>query len=334
MNTATARTESKDSENTGSDTSTANSDQRFGLMLALCAATLFSTKPIIIKWLYAEGVDTLPLMWLRLSIALPFYLVIGWLAFRKRAVPVTVSAVVKAMAVGLLGYYLASLLDLLGLQYVSAQLERLVLYAYPSIVVVLGIVLFGKAFNKAIVLPLLLTYAGLLFMYGNDLTMLSASGEHAAFASDSNELLIGTLLVLGSALSFAFYLVYSKPCIQQLGSVLFTSIAMTSATFATLIHNSVSGWITGEPMVLLPDYSLDIWLGIIGLAVFATVVPSFLVSTAIGRIGPEKTSMSGTLGPVATTLMAVWLLDEPMSLFSVAGMALVVFGVWRLSKVN
>ncbi|WP_084645005.1 DMT family transporter [Oceanobacter kriegii] len=334
MNTATARTESKDSENTGSDTSTANSDQRFGLLLALCAATLFSTKPIIIKWLYAEGVDTLPLMWLRLSIALPFYLVIGWLAFRKRTVPVTVAAVVKAMAVGLLGYYLASLLDLLGLQYVSAQLERLVLYAYPSIVVVLGIVLFGKAFNKAIVLPLLLTYAGLLFMYGNDLTMLSASSEQAAFASDSNELLIGSLLVLGSALSFAFYLVYSKPCIQQLGSVLFTSIAMTSATFATLIHNSVSGWITGEPMVLLPDYSLDVWLGIIGLAVFATVVPSFLVSTAIGRIGPEKTSMSGTLGPVATTLMAVWLLDEPMSLFSVAGMALVVFGVWRLSKVK
>ncbi|WP_221801714.1 DMT family transporter [Oceanobacter mangrovi] len=313
------------------------SRERIGLILALCAATLFSTKPILIKWLYELGVDTLPLMWLRLSIALPFYLVIGYVALLKMKQRPTLAAIGRAALVGILGYYLASLLDLLGLQYVSAQLERLVLYAYPSLVVLLGIVFFGQPFRRAILLPLAITYAGLLFMYGNDLSMVSreVSRDTAmAFANNTAELIQGTLLVIGSALSFALYLLLSKRRIAELGSVMFTSVAMTSATLATLINNSLTSIIEGQPLDLLPDYSQTVWLGVLALAILATVIPSFLVSTAIARIGPEKTSMSGTLGPVTTTLLAVWLLDEPLSLYSIAGMVLVVFGVWKLSKVK
>ncbi|MGB1092925.1 MAG: DMT family transporter, partial [Oceanobacter sp.] len=273
----------------------------------------------------------LPLMWLRLSIALPFYLVVGVLAWNKirsdhvsnkKPIPGITDFAYAAM-VGLLGYYLASLLDLYGLQYVSAQLERLVLYAYPSIVVLLGILFFGNRFNPAILLPLALTYAGLGLMYGHDLEL----------QADPN-LAKGTALVVGSAIAFAFYLLLSKRSIKVLGSLLFTSVAMTSATLATLVNHFITSLFAGDSVVLIPDYSFELWMGILALSIFATVLPSFLVSIAIKRIGPEKTSMSGTLGPVFTTLMAVALLGEVLSWMSVAGMALVVGGIYLLSRVK
>lgn len=304
---------------------------QLGFWLALVAAALFSTKPILIKYLYELGIEPLPLMWLRLSIALPFYLVVGVLAWNKirsdhvsnkKPIPGITDFAYAAM-VGLLGYYLASLLDLYGLQYVSAQLERLVLYAYPSIVVLLGILFFGNRFNPAILLPLALTYAGLGLMYGHDLEL----------QADPN-LAKGTALVVGSAIAFAFYLLLSKRSIKVLGSLLFTSVAMTSATLATLVNHFITSLFAGDSVVLIPDYSFELWMGILALSIFATVLPSFLVSIAIKRIGPEKTSMSGTLGPVFTTLMAVALLGEVLSWMSVAGMALVVGGIYLLSRVK
>jgi len=297
---------------------------RFGLILALSAAFLFSTKPIIIKWLYEQGMTALPLMWLRLMLAMPVYIVVGYFSWKRLTVKPSLSQMTQAAGIGLLGYYLASYLDLVGLEHVSAQLERLMLYAYPTLVVVLGALFFGQPFKRSFITALVLTYVGLLVMYGHDLTNASLLTDGSSNAV--SEITTGTLLILASALSFALYILFSKKAIGALGSLLFTSVAMASASVATFIHYGV---IHG---IVMPDMNTERWIGTVIMAIFATVVPSFMVSEAIKRIGPAKTSVSGTIGPVMTTIMAVVFLGEPFGWMTVAGMALVMVGVSRLQK--
>lgn len=288
-----------------------------GLILALSAAFLFSTKPILIKWLYSLGMTALPLMGLRLVVALPLYVLIGFVMWKKMANKPSLGDIGNAAAIGLLGYYLASYLDLSGLEHVSAQLERLMLYAYPSMVVIIGALFFGAKISRSIIPALVLTYAGLAVMYGHDL-------EIAPPGTDITNITKGTLLILASALSFSLYVLFSKKSIASLGSLLFTSIAMASATVATIVHYAI---VEGA---VIPEMTTQLWVGVLILAVFATVVPSFMVSEAIKRIGPAKTSVSGTIGPVMTTIMAVVFLGEPFGWLTALGMALVMLGVSRL----
>lgn len=307
------------------NTATSNRQTNQALYLALAGALLFSTKPILIKWLYTQNVEVLSLMWMRMLLSLPFYLVLGILAWRKLDNPVPITTIIQAALVGLLGYYLASLLDLVGLQYVSAQLERLLLYSYPTLVVILGAILFGHVFRASMWVPLLLTYSGLALMFGQDFSFLNGNAHQ--------NLTKGTLFILGSAVAFALYLLYSKPYISKMGSVLFTAVAMTSATIATAVHFSF-GAEQATGLLEIPTYSYKVWVGIMGLAIFATVLPSFLVSEAIKHLGAATTSLTGTLGPVATTVMAILLLDEPFSLIGAIGMILVIGGVWILSRIQ
>lgn len=292
---------------------------RFGLALAFTAAFLFSTKPILIKWMYAEGMTALPLLGLRMLLVLPVYLVIGTVLWRRMEQKPSLSDILKTMLIGLLGYYLASYLDLAGLEYVSAQLERLILYAYPSMVVILGALLFKQPISKAIIPALILTYAGLFIMYGLDI-------QAVPVGSDGGNITLGTLLILGSALSFSFYLLLSKQAIGKLGSLFFTCVSMASASLASLVHYiAVEG-------TSLPTMTPPLWVGTIGLAVFATVIPTFMVNEAIKHIGPARASISGTLGPILTTLMAVVFLSEPFGWLTLLGMGLVIVGVSRLQK--
>lgn len=290
---------------------------RFGLFLALSAAILISTKPIIIKWLYSLGMTAIPLLGVRMLLALPLYLVIGVVLWQRLEQKPLLIHVLRACGVGLIGYYLASVLDLTGLEYVTAQLERLMLYAYPSLVILLGAAFFGIPISRRVIPPLVVTYLGLAIMYGHDLDM-APPGSSAADIST------GTLLILGSALCYALYILFSKRGVAELGSLLFTCIAMGSATLAALLHYTLTHGL------VLPEMDVQRWGGTFVLTVFATVLPSFLVSEAIRRIGPAKTSVTGTVGPVATTLMAVFFLGEPLGWTGVAGMALVLFGVSRL----
>lgn len=292
--------------------------QRNGLIIAICAAFLFSTKPILIKYLYGLGMEPLPLMWLRMMLALPVYIVVGYFAWNKLTTKPALSQCLAAAGIGLLGYYLASYLDLLGLQYVSAQFERVILYAYPSFVVILGGLFFSQPLSRKIILPLILTYGGLILMYAQDtqLSGLQTASQHQ----------LGVVLILASALSFSLYILFSKKAITGIGSLLFTSIAMGSAAVATAIHQGVSHGLS------LPSLSTEAWSGVVALTLLATVLPSFMTSEAIKRIGPAKASMTGTLGPVATTIMAILWLGEGFTLFSLAGMSLVIFGISRLAK--
>tara|TARA_Y100001934_G_scaffold282048_1_gene394118 strand:- start:1416 stop:2330 length:915 start_codon:yes stop_codon:yes gene_type:complete len=295
----------------------AEKNLRVGLTLAFTAAFLFSTKPIIIKWLYSLGMSAMPLMGLRMVIALPVYLVIGWVLWKRMEQKPAGKTILRAAAVGLLGYYLASLLDLSGLEYVSAQLERLILYAYPSMVVVIGALFFGAKVSRSVIPALLLTYAGLGVMYGHDLQIAPPGTSNADITK-------GTLLIIGSALSFSLFILFSKRGIAELGSLFFTCVSMASATLATLVHYVITEGIS------LPDMDATRWSGTLLLALLATVVPSFMVSEAIKRIGPAKASVSGTIGPVMTTIMAILFLGEPFGWAAVVGMTLVMIGVSRL----
>ncbi len=298
---------------------TDNKAQSLGFFLAFGAAFLFSTKPILIKWLYALGITSMPLMGIRMLLAMPVYLIVGFVIWQRMSQKPDKVTVIKAAGVGLFGYYLASFLDLWGLEMVSAQLERIVLYSYPTFVVVLSVLFFGFRLRSKTLVALLLSYLGIGFMFGHDLQTASIQGNQQG-------VIFGRVLILGSALSFALFVLFSKNYIEKLGSLFFTCVSMTSASLATLIHYLL---VEG---VSFPTMNAKLWVGTLVLVIFVTVVPTFMFSAAIKYLGPEKAGISGTLGPLMTTAMAIVLIGEPFGWMTAAGMALVIFGVSLLRK--
>ncbi len=286
-----------------------------GLLLAIAGTALFSIKSIFIKLAYQEGVDTTTLLSLRMLIALPFYLLILiWLLRKpetKKPLPKEFFAI---FGLGFIGYYLSSYLDLEGLNYISAQLERLTLYTYPIMTALLSWFFLREVITKRLVFALVLTYTGVLLLYFHEsmLTGINAS--------------IGVLLVAAAALSMSFYLVLSKKIISKFGSSLFTSIVMLSSTVFVLIHFLL----TNEIQDLLINNSA--WVYVFMLAIFSTVLPSFMINEAIARIGAAKTTIVGTVGPIFTVILAVFLLGEPFGWIHLAGILLVIFGVSLLGK--
>lgn len=289
-----------------------------GFAYAMGAALLFSCKPIIIKWAYSYGIDALSLMLLRMAFALPVYLFIGTIIFRKQNIKLPARHWFSAAFVGLFGYYLATFLDLKGLELANAQLERIILYAYPTIVVVLGAIIFKNKVSKQQLGALALCYAGIFCIFLQDLTL---QGE---------QVIHGSLLILLSALSYAIYMLFSKQHIDRFGSLLFTCISMSSATFATIVHAGISLSFMTESDANNWEFSNEL-IGIVLLLTFAaTVIPSFMISEAVSRIGPANAALTGTVGPIMTSIMAVIFLGEIFTLYHGIGMVLVILGVSRL----
>ena len=251
---------------------------------------------------------------LRMALSLPIYVgLLAWVYFKTDSVSkVNSSIVVKIFLLGFLGYYLASLLDLMSLELISAQLERLGLFTYPFMVALLGYLFFHERITKRIIISLVVTYLGLYVVMGQELKI---SGEGV---------IEGTLLVLASALSFAFYVLFSKKHIRNLGSQLFTCIAMISSCVFGLLH----GVIVIEFDAL--SVSSLAWFWLVLLVVLSTVIPSFMMVEAIDRLGPTQTGIVGMLGPVFTIALAVQLLDEPLTLWMIAGVVLMMIGVGNL----
>jgi len=288
-----------------------------GFAYAIGAALLFSCKPIIIKWAYSYGIDALSLMLLRMILALPVYLLIGTIIIRKRNIKLPAKHWLSAAFVGLFGYYLATLLDLKGLELANAQLERIILYAYPTLVVVLGAIIFKHKVTKQQIGALVLCYAGIICIFLQDLSL------------QGKQVIEGSLLILLSALSYAIYMLFSKKHIDRLGSLLFTCISMTSATLATIIHTSIAlsyGELNPNEWVLSNELMAIVLL----LTFAATIVPSFMISEAVSRIGAANAALTGTVGPIMTSIMAVALLGEIFTLYHGIGMVLVILGVSRL----
>jgi len=295
------------------------SDNQQGFTYAIGAALLFSCKPIIIKWAYAYGIDALSLMLLRMSLALPVYLLIGAIIIRKQNIQLPPRQWLTAAFVGLFGYYLATFLDLKGLELANAQLERIILYAYPTFVVILGAVIFKHKVSRQQLGALSLCYAGIICIFLQDLSL---QGE---------QVIQGSLLILLSALSYAIYMLFSKKHIDQLGSLLFTCVSMSSATLATIVHSTIQlGLLTPKSENSAWVFSSEL-MGLVILLTFAsTVIPSFMISEAVKRIGAANAALTGTVGPIMTSIMAVILLGEIFTFYHGLGMVLVILGVSRL----
>jgi drug/metabolite transporter (DMT)-like permease len=295
------------------------STERLGLLLAILAALGFSFKPIFVKLAYAvpqaTPVDSVTLLCLRMAFSVPVFAWVGWRASRDLA-PLTRRDWLLMIALGLLGYYGASILDFIGLQYITASLERLILFTYPTLTILIGVLFMGKRASRRELGALLLSYAGIGLAFAHDLHI----------AGDTRAVLIGAGFVFGSAMSYAFYQAGSEPAIRRLGAARFTALAMLVSTGATLLHFMVS-----QPVASVVQPA-PVYLHALGMAIFSTVLPVFMTSAAIRRIGAAKTALVGTLGPVLTIFFGVWLLGEPLTLWQMGGAALVLAGVMLVGR--
>jgi drug/metabolite transporter (DMT)-like permease len=293
-----------------------------GLALAIAGAIAFSGKAIIVKLAYRyPGVDAVSLIMLRMLMALPFFLaIVWWTGPRARRMgrpvaPLTGKDKLGILGLGFTGYYLASFLDFAGLAYISASLERLILYLNPTLVVLLGVALYGKKVSPAQGVGMAISYGGVLLVFGHEVNL---AGSHAA---------LGALLVLGSAISYALYLSYSGEMVQRLGSLrlvgLATSVACVLCIAQFVLLRPLHTAFAVAPQVL--------WLSLLN-ATACTVVPVLMVMMAIERIGSGLTAQVGMVGPMSTILMGVVLLDEPMNLWVVGGTILVLLGVYVVSS--
>ncbi|MBL0092076.1 MAG: DMT family transporter [Piscinibacter sp.] len=285
-----------------------------GLALASLGAIAFSGKAIIVKLAYRHGVDAVTLIMFRMLFAMPLFLLLAWWAGRGKA-PLERRDQLAILGLGFSGYYLASFLDFAGLAYVSASFERLVLYLNPTMVLLLGWVLFGRRATGRQLIALAVSYAGVLLVFGHELQIAGP------------DVVLGAALVFGSALSYAIYLVYSGEVVKRLGSLrltgLATSVACVFCIAQFLILRPISAATEVAPQV--------IWLSVLN-ATLCTFAPVLMVMMAIERVGSTLTAQTGMLGPMSTILMGVLLLGEPFTAWVAAGTLLVLGGVWLLAR--
>jgi drug/metabolite transporter (DMT)-like permease len=285
-----------------------------GVLLVLASAVLFSTKSIFIKLGYQAGADPLTLLALRMLLALPFFLAMGlWAARRENAAPLRARDWGALLALGIGGYYLAALLDFLGLQYISAGLERLTLFLYPTITVLITALWLKRPISERTWLAIAVSYVGMALVVWPDL-------QHP-----SSRLGLGMALVFGSAVAYAVYLVGSGEMIQRLGANRFTAIALSVASVSGGLH-----FLLAHPVSALAVGPQVLTLGLI-LAVVCTVLPASLLVHGIRHVGASKAALIGAVGPVATLFLGYAVLGETLDAGQMLGSALVLAGVLMVS---
>lgn len=285
-----------------------------GFGLAALAAIGFSTKAILVKLAYYEPVDAVTLLTLRMLFSAPFFLIIALRhAGQKHLAPLVAKDYLVLLVLGILGYYLSSLFDFIGLQYISAGLERLILFLYPTFVVIISAALLGKPFGRKEIVALLLSYAGIGVVFRDELNIQS---EH---------LLMGSGFVFASTLTYAAYLIGAGETIARIGASRFTAYAMLVACIATVLQFVL----THPPEALL--LSMRIYQLSLVMAIISTVLPVFMLSASIRLIGSGHASLIGSIGPVSTLFMAGIFLGEQMTLQQIGGAALVMAGVLSLT---
>lgn len=288
-----------------------------GILLAIIGTFLFALKSIFIKLAFAAGADPILLLTLRLVIALPFYVAV-YLTIQSGddVVPIKRRHLFRAVGLGFLGYYLASYLDLLGLQFITAQLERLTLFIYPAIVALLAWLFLGESINRHVIWSIILCYCGVALMYGQERSI--TDGENVAW---------GVFLVSGAAISYAVYILFAKPTMKRIGSRQFTSLAMIGSTVFVVIH-----YVLTRDLADLFHTAPIVYLYGFVLAIVCTLLPSYMINEAIMRVGATRTAVIGSIGPVLTMLLAIGVLKEPSSIGHFAGMALAILGVSLVTR--
>jgi drug/metabolite transporter (DMT)-like permease len=285
-----------------------------GLLLAVGGVVGFSIRPIFIKLAYAWVTDPVTLLALRMIFSLPFFVGAAlWVRSGEQHRPLGGRDFAAVCVLGILSYYGASFLDFLALQYISAGLGRLLLFIYPTIVVILSALVLGKHVGRREVAALTLTYGGLALVFAQSL------------GTEQKDLWLGTALAFASALCYAVYLVAGSEVVVRVGSVRFTAYAMTAASVACILQ-----FLLLRPMAAL-DLPAPIYLYVIAMAVVSTAIPVFMTSEALRRVGANTVAIVGALGPV-TTIVLGWLgLEEIMTPLQILGSALVLVGVVVIS---
>jgi drug/metabolite transporter (DMT)-like permease len=294
-----------------------------GFIVTFIGAVLFSTKAIIVKKAFADiKVDALSLLAVRMVCSLPFYLVIGFYKTnRQENVKLTSKQWWFLLLLGLMGYYISSFLDFTGLQYISAGLERLILFLYPSITVLITTLFFKQKISGIQKLALLLTYLGIAIAFYGELKI-DTGNPH---------FYLGSLLIFVCAVTYGFFVAGSGQLIPQIGATKFTAYAMTVASVAVLLHY----FINGNFVILQQRNDTFWWYGIL-LAILATVIPTFLISAGLKKMGSNNVAIVSSVGPVSTIIQAHFILGEPIFSTQIIGTVLVISGVvligWRSSK--
>lgn len=292
--------------------------RRTGLLLAAIAAVLFSAKAILAKFLYRHGIDAVTLIALRMLFALPVFATVAlietWRA-RERGDRLTTRERWQIVLLGLLGYYLSSFLDFWGLQYISASLERLILFLNPTLVLLIGVLFLRHRVSGRQWAAMAVSYAGIVLVFWENLRI---GGSHVA---------LGSALVFGAALSYALYLLLSGELVRRVGSLRLVAYAMCVSTIACLVQF----FLIHPPSMLvqpMPVYGLSLLN-----ALACTVVPVYLTMFAVARIGAGATSQTAMIGPVSLVFFGWWLLGEPVTPLQLAGTAVVLAGIALLSRV-
>lgn len=298
-----------------------------GVIITLIGAVLFSTKAVIVKLIYRESdISVVSLLTLRMLFSLPFYIgmyIHSLPAYRqmkkmsRENQSTHYKLFFKCIIIGILGYYISSLLDFTGLKFISAGLERIILFTYPTFTVVFAAMLFKTKVTSYQLLALLVSYVGVAIAFAGDIQ-----------AGHSSNITIGSTLVFACAITYSLYVLMSGRMIPKMGVSFFTAVAMMSATAGVFVHFLFSD----DGVSALQVLPFKIYMYILLMAVFATVVPSLFLSIGLNRIGSSNVAIISSVGPMATILQAYWILGERFGWLQALGTILVVVGVLIIGK--
>ncbi|MDB2385051.1 DMT family transporter [Polaribacter sp.] len=290
----------------------AKRDFWIGILIGILAVALFSSKAVMVKLAYQYNVDAITILLLRMLFAFPFYVIIAF-KFRKQKENITKKDYAWLILFGLVGYYLASYFDFEGLSYIKASLERIILFLYPTIVLFLNRIFLKKPITKVQILAILLTYVGVVIAFVDELEF------------SGNAVYKGVFFIVLSAITYASYLVGSGWLIPKFGVMKFTANAMLVSCFSVFIHFTI---VSDVALLGLP-WQVYAYGGLI--AIFATVIPSFLVSKSIKMISSSNFAIVAGIGPISTIILATVFLDEVLTFLQMVGALVVITGIVILS---
>ncbi len=284
---------------------------------------MFSTKAIWIKLCFKEtAIDAATLLMLRMLIAFPFYVIILLLGYKKWKGNIKNSHYLWAIGMGLLGYYMSSLFDFIGLQYVSAGIERIILFVYPTLAVIINWLLFKVRITNRQWKAIGITYLGIGIAYWGEIHLIP----------NSPHFLFGSFMVLLCGITYAFYLVGTGKLVPTMGTSIYTSVAMIAASIGIFVHYLIEKTASGHWQNIYYTIPPNIVWYVVALAMLATVIPSFLLSAGMKRLGSNNLAIITSIGPVATLFQANWILGEAFTWQQLIGTALVILGVLLINR--
>jgi drug/metabolite transporter (DMT)-like permease len=288
------------------------------IILASLGAILFAAKAIVVKFSYQYGATADIVLTLRMVFSLPiFWLAVWWNQRVSSPKPLIKKDIIKVCAIGLLGYFLSSYLDFLGLHYISAGLERIILYLTPAIVLVLSKFFLKKEIDRRQYWAMVVAYLGIMMVFMHDIEL-----------NNQGAVILGSVLVFLAAVVYSVYLIFAGELVGRVGSIRLVALASASATVATCIQSLILG-----PDQLFVQQPEVYYFALIN-ALFCTFMPMLFIMMAVNRIGSSLTAQAGTIGPVGTAFLGWYFLSEPVSALQLAGIAIVLIGIAILLSIG